>query len=76
MIKYRPKTKKASYTTAGFGSFVANAVTYLRVAAIPFPKKFDIWYHNAVKISKNVLESVTSKRDFMNYKNLKDLSIH
>jgi len=53
-----PNLKRAHTPTAGFGSFVANAVTCLQVAGITVPNKFDKWYQNAVKISKNVLESV------------------
>jgi len=53
-----PNLKRAHTPTAGFGSFVANAVTCLQVAGITVPNKFDKWYQNTVKISKNVLESV------------------
>jgi fructoselysine-6-P-deglycase FrlB-like protein len=58
-----PNLKRAHTPTAGFGSFVANAVTCLQVAGITVPKKFDKWYQNAVKISKNVLESVVLPED-------------
>ena len=58
-----PNLKRAHTPTAGFGSFVANAVTCLQVAGITVPKKFDMWYQNAVKISKNVLESVVLPED-------------
>jgi len=54
----QPNLKRAHTPTAGFGSFVANAVTCLQVAGITVPNKFDKWYQNTVKISKNVLESV------------------
>jgi len=58
-----PNLKRAHTPTAGFGSFVANAVTCLQVAGITVPKKFEKWYQNAVKISKNVLESVVLPED-------------
>ena len=58
-----PNLKRAHTPTAGFGSFVANAVNCLQVAGITVPKKFDKWYQNAVKISKNVLESVVLPED-------------
>jgi len=58
-----PKLKKAHTPTAGFGSFVANVVTCLQVAGITVPKKFDIWYQNAVKMSQNVLESLVLPED-------------
>ena len=53
-----PKIERANTPTAGFGSFVANVVTCLQVAGITVPKKFDVWYKNAVKLSQNVLESM------------------
>jgi len=53
-----PKIKRANTPTAGFGSFVANVVTCLRVAGISVPKKFDGWYKNAVKLSQNLFESM------------------
>ena len=53
-----PRLKKAHTPTAGFGSFVANTVTCLQVSGITVPKKFKIWYQNAVKISQNVLDSL------------------
>ena len=53
-----PKLKRAHTPTAGFGSFVANAVTCLQVSGIIVPKKFEMWYQNAVKISQNVLDSL------------------
>ena len=58
-----PNLKRAHTPTAGFGSFVANAITCLQVAGITVPKKFGLWYHNALKISKNVLESVVLPED-------------
>ena len=54
----RPQIKRANTPTAGFGSFVANVVTCLQVAGITVPKKFDLWYKNAVKNSQNIIESV------------------
>ena len=54
----RPNLKRANTPTAGFGSFVANAVTCLQVSGITVPKKFEMWYQNAVKISQNVLDSL------------------
>jgi fructoselysine-6-P-deglycase FrlB-like protein len=53
-----PKIKRANTPIAGFGSFVANVVTCLRVAGISVPKKFDGWYKNAVKLSQNLFESM------------------
>ena len=53
-----PGLKRAHTPTAGFGSFVANAVTCLQVSGITVPKKFEMWYQNAVKISQNVLDSL------------------
>ena len=53
-----PKIERANTPTAGFGSFVANVLTCLQVAGITVPKKFDVWYKNAVKLSQNVLESM------------------
>ena len=54
----RPNLKRGYTPTAGFGSFIANAVTCLQVSGITVPKKFKMWYQNAVKISKNVLDSL------------------
>ena len=54
----RPNLKRAHTPTAGFGSFVANAVTCLQVAGITVPKKFEMWYQNGVKISQDVLDSL------------------
>jgi fructoselysine-6-P-deglycase FrlB-like protein len=53
-----PNLKRAHTPTAGFGSFVANAVTCLQVSGITVPKKFEMWYQNAVKISQNALDSL------------------
>ena len=53
-----PNLKRANTPTAGFGSFVANAVTCLQVSGITVAKKFEMWYQNAVKISQNVLDSL------------------
>jgi fructoselysine-6-P-deglycase FrlB-like protein len=53
-----PNLKRAHTPTAGFGSFVANAVTCLQVSGITVPKKFEAWYQNAVKISQNILDSL------------------
>lgn len=58
-----PKLNRQHTPTAGFGSFVANAVTCLQVAGITVPKKFDIWYQNAIKIAQNVLESLVLPED-------------
>jgi fructoselysine-6-P-deglycase FrlB-like protein len=58
-----PNLKRAHTPTAGFGSFVANAVTCLQVAGITVPKKFDIWYQNAVKISQNYLQSLVPPKN-------------
>jgi fructoselysine-6-P-deglycase FrlB-like protein len=53
-----PNLKRAHTPTAGFGSFVANAVTCLQVSGITVPKKFEMWYQNSVKISQNILDSL------------------
>ena len=57
-IIIHPNLKRAHRPTAGFGSFVANAVTCLQLAGITIPKKFDRWYQNGVKKSQNVLDSI------------------
>ena len=44
-----PNLKRARTSTVGFGNFVANAVTCLQVSGIKVPKKFEMWYQNAVK---------------------------
>jgi fructoselysine-6-P-deglycase FrlB-like protein len=58
-----PNLKMAHTPTAGFGSFVANAVTCLQLAGITVPKKFNIWHQNAVKISQKVLETLVLPAD-------------
>ena len=58
-----PRLKRAHTPTAGFGSFVGNTVTCLQVSGITVPKKFKIWYQNAVKISQNVLDSLVLPAD-------------
>lgn len=58
-----PSLNRMHTPTAGFGSFVSNAVTCLQLAGIAVPKKFDIWYQNAVKISQNVLKSLVLPQD-------------
>jgi len=58
-----PRLKRANTPTAGFGSFVANAVTCLQASGIIVPKKFKIWHQNAVKISQNVLDSLVLPAD-------------
>ena len=59
----RPNLKRAHTPTAGFGSFVANAVTCLQVSGITVPEKFKMWYQNAVKISQNVVDSLVLPAD-------------
>ena len=58
-----PNLKRMNTPTTGFGSFVSNAVTCLQLAGISVPKKFDIWYQNAVKVSQNVVESLVLPED-------------
>ena len=59
----QPKLKKAHRPAVGFGRFVANVITCLQIAGISVPKKFDMYYRNAVKISPNVLESFVLPKD-------------
>ena len=53
-----PNIERANTPTAGYGSFAANALTCLQVVGITVPKKFDVWYKNAVKLSQNLVESM------------------
>ena len=59
----QPRLKRLHTPAPGFGGFVANVVACLQVAGIPVPKKFDMWYQNAVKISQNVLDSIALPED-------------
>ena len=58
-----PSLKRAHTPTAGFGTFVANAVTCLQLAGIKVPKKFKMWYQNGVKKSQSVLDSLVLPTD-------------
>src|SRR5438093_4692577 len=49
---------KAHTPTAGFSTFVANVVTWLQLAGIILPKKFDTWYKKGLELSSSTLESV------------------
>jgi len=57
-IIIHPKIERANTPTAAYGSFAANVLTCLQVVGITVPKKFDVWYKNAVKLSQNLLESM------------------
>jgi len=47
-----PSLKRAHTHTAGFGSFIASAVTCLQVSVRIAPNKFHISYRNALELSQ------------------------
>ena len=50
---------KRGTTTTGFTDFVTNVLTCMQITGIRIPNKFDIWYKKALRLSKNLFESVT-----------------
>ncbi|CAN5470132.1 SIS domain-containing protein [soil metagenome] len=51
------KITKINTPTAGFSTFVANAVTCLQIAGIDVPMKFDTWYNKGIELSLNFIKS-------------------
>jgi len=50
---------KGGTSTTGFTAFIANLVTCSQISGIIIPHKFDIWYKKALRLSKNLFESMT-----------------
>jgi len=49
--------------TAGFSSFVANAVTCLQIAGLIVPQKFDEWHKTGTQLSMQSFESIILPRE-------------
>lgn len=52
------KITKVHTPTAGFSTFLANVVSCLQLAGIHIPKRFEIWFEEGTKLSKEKVKNI------------------